>query len=271
MHARRMILKLTLLAGLTLGGPADAQTGIDVRLRDATAAIGGAFSSALLLDGFGPGNIQGWTLNVCHDVAVLDVLDISLGSTTQTINGGLPPSFEMTISNPPLSEGAHIGVVIDFFGVNSLPPGSLYEIAVIDYEVEAQNAVVTNLRLCDDNEIGGASAYQNVIVVEGGGAAFDTFPAVVTIGGGLIRGDSNGDGALNLADPITTIEILFQGGMTACARANDSNGDGLLNLADVAYSLAYINGLGPQPPAPFPTCGVAAPSPLDCTQFNGCP
>ena len=72
----------------------------------------------------------------------------------------------------------------------------------------------------------------------------------------FIRGDSNRDGSVEIADPINTLTVLFQGGTAdPCVDAADANDDGSVNIADVVYSLAYLFTGGAAPPSPFPAEG----------------
>jgi len=71
------------------------------------------------------------------------------------------------------------------------------------------------------------------------------------------RGDSNLDGALNIADPVATLEYLFAAGTPLeCLDAADTNDDGQLNIADAVYTLNYLfTPTSPAPPDPFGTMG----------------
>jgi hypothetical protein len=66
----------------------------------------------------------------------------------------------------------------------------------------------------------------------------------------FIRGDSNGDLAVEMADAVFTLEHLFLGGPPpACPDAADANDDGLLDLSDpIAILAASFLGAGPLPP-----------------------
>jgi hypothetical protein len=72
----------------------------------------------------------------------------------------------------------------------------------------------------------------------------------------FIRGDSNNDGKVDVADAIWIFYELFLGGpLTPCRAAADTNGDDSVDLSDGIYVLAYqFLGENP-PPAPFPGCG----------------
>jgi len=72
----------------------------------------------------------------------------------------------------------------------------------------------------------------------------------------FVRGDTNGDGVVNIADVITTLNALFLQGPVLCEDAQDGNDDGLLNIADGIHVLGALFG---NPPnvivAPYPDCG----------------
>jgi len=74
----------------------------------------------------------------------------------------------------------------------------------------------------------------------------------------FLRGDANGDGDVNIADPIRVLQYLFNGGAPAgCFASSDANLDGLVNIADPITLLGYLFQSSAPPPAPFPACGVS--------------
>ena len=92
----------------------------------------------------------------------------------------------------------------------------------------------------------------------------------------FIRGDSNEDGTINIADAIFTLSFLYGGGPTPqCLDSADLNDDGVVDVADAIFGLGILKpGPGsviqtPPPPASF--CG---PDPtadnLDCSS-SVCP
>ncbi|MEE8141667.1 MAG: PQQ-dependent sugar dehydrogenase [Planctomycetota bacterium] len=72
----------------------------------------------------------------------------------------------------------------------------------------------------------------------------------------FIRGDGNGDGMVDMADPIFNFNYLFEKGPSFCLDAQDSNDDGKVNIADPVYNLNFQFTLGPAPFSPFPGCGL---------------
>ena len=89
----------------------------------------------------------------------------------------------------------------------------------------------------------------------------------------FLRGDSNGDLTLNIADVITALDVLFGPILSLCDVATDSNDDSLLNIADPIYLLGHLFSGGPLPPAPNISCGTDPTSPgaLPCTTLPSCP
>ncbi|MBI4605977.1 MAG: hypothetical protein HY721_28770, partial [Planctomycetes bacterium] len=74
-------------------------------------------------------------------------------------------------------------------------------------------------------------------------------------GGKFVRGNSNGEGGIDIADAISLLAYLFLGGKAPpCEDAADSNDDGRLDLSDATYTLNYLflGGSAPKPPFPQP-------------------
>jgi hypothetical protein len=63
------------------------------------------------------------------------------------------------------------------------------------------------------------------------------------------RGDANGDGVLDISDPVGILLHLFAGGAISCLDAADANDDGALDIADPLALLGhFFSGLPPPPP-----------------------
>ncbi|MFN0060522.1 MAG: hypothetical protein ACKVX7_18855 [Planctomycetota bacterium] len=99
----------------------------------------------------------------------------------------------------------------------------------------------------------------------------------------FIRGDSNADGLLNVADPIYLLEFLFIGGPPPpCRDSADANDSGALDIADATAILGYLfvpgfvlGGLVGEPsddlPSPSPDCGSDPTTDgLGCDLFPPC-
>ncbi len=88
-----------------------------------------------------------------------------------------------------------------------------------------------------------------------------------------VRGDTNLDSRVDIADPIATVSFLFQGTFALeCKDAADVNDDSRLDITDVVYELNYIFRGGPQPEEPFyPLCGTdPTPDLLGCERYYPC-
>jgi len=108
-------------------------------------------------------------------------------------------------------------------------------------------------------------------VTESDAVVVKTTPIVPPIAPAFRRGDSNGDGAIDLSDAVNTLSMLFLGtGNVLCQDAADSNDDGSIDLSDAVIILSCLF-LG-SPPAlkpPYPGTGVdPTDDALDCAQYG---
>ena len=88
----------------------------------------------------------------------------------------------------------------------------------------------------------------------------------------FIRGDSNGDGALNIADAVKTLNFLFHSAVISCADALDANDDESVNIADAIFTLEGLFGSTSTPWPLISNCGIdTTDGPLECDSFPACP
>ncbi len=91
----------------------------------------------------------------------------------------------------------------------------------------------------------------------------------------FIRGDSNADGMVDLADAIKPLFCSFVGPehCPACFDAMDADDDGILNaVTDAVYTLRFLFLNADEPPSPFHVCGLdPTADSLYCGGFAGCP
>ena len=73
----------------------------------------------------------------------------------------------------------------------------------------------------------------------------------------FLRGDSNGDGVLDIGDAIFLLNYLFQleADDPLCDDSADTNDDEQINVADPIYLFGYLFSMGPLPPPPNVECG----------------
>ncbi len=71
----------------------------------------------------------------------------------------------------------------------------------------------------------------------------------------FLRGDTNRDQNVDIADAVATLEYLFLGKKITCQDAADTNDDGSLNIADPVFLLMYLFVDGAPPAEPWPDPG----------------
>lgn len=86
------------------------------------------------------------------------------------------------------------------------------------------------------------------------------------------RGDSNGDGLVDVSDPVTTLLHLFRGEEgISCEKSADADDSGDLDLTDAVYGLEYLFANGTAPPDPGAACGAdPTEDSLSCTAYERC-
>ncbi len=71
------------------------------------------------------------------------------------------------------------------------------------------------------------------------------------------RGDVNGDGSMDIGDPITLLfYILGDAARPPCRKAADADDTGAIDITDAIYLLSYLFLSGPFPQEPFDECGI---------------
>lgn len=89
----------------------------------------------------------------------------------------------------------------------------------------------------------------------------------------FVRGDVDGDGSRKLTDPIYLLNFLFlSGSWPDCEKAADADDTGNVDVTDAIYLLSFLFLGGPEPPPPFPDCGLDPTiDELACASFDACP
>ena len=109
-----------------------------------------------------------------------------------------------------------------------------------------------------------------------GGSAGAYVVSRFTMGGepSFRRAEASGDGALDLTDPVFTLNYLFSGGPApGCPDAADADDDGELNITDAVFTLGFLFLGSEEPPSPGPfACGAddAADDLGECS-YGACP
>lgn len=120
-------------------------------------------------------------------------------------------------------------------------------------EIAASETCVVTVRFTPvDFEVESAT-----LVIETAEVTAPWFSHQITASGGWIRGDTNSDGSVNIADSITLLDYLFGGAPLVWLDTGDTNSDGIINIADSVFLLMYLFQGGDAPALPFPEPGLA--------------
>ena len=218
--------------------------------------------------------VQGLSMAYSHDPTILQTASIDFAGAQLNLNGGSGPSLGNSEAHP---DGANSVSVFSLVGAETIPfptPLVLYELVFETTPAHwIGNTTGGTATFSTANPAADIPRTTTTIVVSGMGASTTwSFPTVQFVPIlEFLRGDADGDGTVvAIGDAITILAGLFSGGVIDCEASADVNGDGTLNLADPISLLTYGFGGGAAPPAPFPNCGVeTAPGALECNQ-TGC-
>ena len=221
-----------------------------------------------------PNAAVAFSMSVEHDPAMLTVTGISESGVIALLAGGAGPDFFGTHL---LAGSGTLGCVFSYAMDTPIQFTTDLEVACFEYDTTGVLAgsdagTTTMLEFASS---GDPQVFNTVIV------GVDEIPAIGHSGtitletdgaGDFIRGDGNGDGAVNVADVVFNLDYLFQGGSSNCLKAHDDNDDGTVNIADPVFSLTFQFQFGPIIPSPYPSCGSDPTSDeLTCDLAIGCP
>ena len=132
----------------------------------------------------------------------------------------------------------------------------------------------TSLQQSPSHTFTGPGSFNVVLTVAGPGGVDSATTLIVVTAPAVpfVRGDGNGDGVLDISDPVQTLEYIFGSGQADCLAAIDFDDGGELDIADAIGQLSFIFGTGGAPQAPFPGCGTdPTPDNLGCALATNCP
>ncbi|MEC9476009.1 MAG: dockerin type I repeat-containing protein [Planctomycetota bacterium] len=256
--------------GFTLLAPAvDAGYDTSTGVGQFTVDLGGIEDSTNT--GF-PNSVTGYSLAMVFDSNLLIATGISedvVPSDLDFFDGQFGGGF------------VTIGAVVDFLSTTSLDLSAEVKLAQVSFSTNPgglinQTETIVTALTWQNGVIGGSLPVDNLIVVGSNPMppAFSDGQVTLSPGAGVtfVRGDINGDDAVNIADAVAGLTYLFSAGPASCIDAVDTNDDGLANVADGVFLLSFLFSGGPAPSAPFPGCGSDPTNDaLECDEFNACP
>lgn len=219
---------------------------------------------------------EGFSFSVDFDEEILQATAIE--KTFKLPDGTTDYDFEilrhdnrnLSPGNRGIDEGFLVGAVIYSNSLPrvALPPEEDSRVLAFHFQVDpgARPGTSTVLRFLDGAvPPGGEVPVENVLsiggrsVLPGLEAAYVYLPGQVAIVGDVsvfVRGDSNGDGRVNISDPQNTLSYLFLGGSRpGCPDAADANDDGRVNVTDPIFMLQRMFLGGEALPPPADSCG----------------
>ncbi|MBN1443994.1 MAG: dockerin type I repeat-containing protein [Planctomycetes bacterium] len=218
--------------------------------------------------------IQGWSLSVAADDLNM-IAATTAGTVGQDVSLNTPPGapcspgcrnsgFEKTeVIDPTRPEnagqqGAVSAVVLSFtlpIQLELVSTATVLALTVEAPEPVEEDSVVSGMLRLQGDLWGSGQPVKNVATVAGVSLDYcgidqtrlrvDFVPKQV---GAFRSGDGNGDGKIDLADPIYVINYLFRSGEDIpCREAADANADLSVDLSDAAYLVRYLFQSGSPP------------------------
>jgi hypothetical protein len=250
--------------------PADPLPPINARyeLTDAISRPGAEVTVPFAI--YADAEVQGYAFSCDFDEDVLQATEIepvvdveaSLGFKRLELN-----NRNATAGSGGVDEGFLVGAMVFSFRDNchNLPAGRSNEVLRFHFSVnEATTQDSTQVRFLDGGKgsgqpvRNGLTAFGTLVVPELA-SSFVFVDAVIGVQPDIttfVRGDSNGDAKVELADAIHTLGFLFLGTDTpACYDAADFNDDGKIGLVDPVATLTFLFASGKSPEQPFPAAG----------------
>lgn len=216
--------------------------------------------------------IAGWSFGVSHDGAQVTLQGAVDGASVTALNDGAGPDFSQVNL---LEEGWTTGVVISFFGSDTLAPGASHEMNVASYVLSGLAAGGSS-EICFTDQLG-TPPVSSILVV--GTDSVDPVLVCGTISAGASAplaafqaGDCNQDSMFDMADGIFLIGFFFVGGPeSSCPASCDTDANGNLEIDDAIATFNFLFAGGPPPVGPFPDCGNRDGVTIDNCAAANCP
>ena len=213
--------------------------------------------------------VPGFAFSFSHDPSLLNTTDVSSAPVLQMLNGGVGPGLGVQEA---YSDGAVVTSVFDLTGQEMITFDVPIPVIELSFATNATawlgNTTGGTATFSSADPVTQNPAILDTVVVGGMSTPITwVFPVIQFIPiNSFLRGDANGDGqAIPIGDSITILNGLFVPGETIpCLAGADVNGDGAVDVADPVSLLNFGFLAGPPPPEPFPNCGADTSSSLGC-------
>lgn len=227
--------------------------------------------------------VQAYSISVDYDEEVVRATDVLISYDKPDGSAYGFSKFEinddnLTPGSDGVDEGFIVGAAVFSFldNDNNMPANEDTEALAFRFDVvDGTTATETEVLFLDGGK-GSGQAVHNVITANGTADVPETVGAVISLDGSapflpqvgpFLRGDSNGDGILDIADPRHTLSWLFLGSAPPrCLDAADANDDGRIDVSDSVATLQFLFTGGKAPAQPFPEPGEDPTSDsMDCS------
>ncbi len=227
-----------------------------------------------------PENNYGFSFGFAHSGDALALISADPGAALSGFNGGAGPEYLLIDIDP---EGASGLIVACLYAINSISvmsAGNNQELIVGHYQaLDTSPLGPTSLDFSADLVTQAPSPPTAIVISLGSGSAVvNTSGTSVEVLEGVVgiqftRGDFDGNGNLDLGDPVNLLGYMFNGGAPSlCEKNADIDDDGIIVLGDPVLLLSYMFSGGPPPQEPFDSCGIdPTEDDLTCEAFDSCP
>ena len=144
LHKALVLLALVGLLGTASSLGAQATTPSSFSAPDLIVAPATNFSITTVMDN-STAAVAGLSYSLCFDPTVLDLTNSTESSDVSALNGGQGPGFLATGDDV---DHYYVAMVVDLFGVNSIPPGSSFGIFDSSYDVIGTAGDISPLEFC---------------------------------------------------------------------------------------------------------------------------
>ncbi|NCG55422.1 MAG: hypothetical protein GWP35_00805 [Proteobacteria bacterium] len=246
-----------------------------------TASVEQASSAAADVFLNAPLPYYGFSLGMTHDGSQLAIAEVTAGSSLSALNGGAGPEYLLVDTDPVGADGLVVACLASISdALTTLPAGTEEQLMTVTYNALALSTPgITNINFSEDLiPAAGSPATPIVIslgstaaIVSSSGDSIEITPA--PLGTPFKRGDFDGNGGVNLADPINMLQYLFSNGPEpSCLKIIDIDDSGVIQLNDPVLMLSYLFSGGAAPEAPFEECGIdPTDDDIPCDSYAACP
>ncbi len=252
-----------------------------VSIADGPAVLpAAAFTREVLLDNALTHGVGGFQFAVAFTgtLVALTAIDYEGCAAMEALNGGAGPDFfDVTLQaggwtcGADTVHGGAVACVVDDAWAATIPAGTGVAIARLSFTANDQGVPGTTAIAIPTEGCIPADRPARVRFTESVAVTPEVQGTTVEVLAlRFVRADVNQDLAIDIADAVAVLGVLFAQKPIACRDSGDSNDDGKLDIADAIYTLAYLFAQGSDPHAPFPDCGLPAVTKLGCARFDRC-